>query len=271
MTSILNKMLFNFPKYETVSCDMKNSLDKYTLSNEMYREFLKPDLNIEPEILRVEIEQKKPEILRVEIEQKKTSILKVEKDDSLFWCLYIHKYGEFDYIQIESRYKNREIEEKFKVIEHLKIHSLKPMKMTKIGTQEIMGDLMTNNQTSLYSVNGICSYYDIHLFIVCENKRSYIEYNPGTGTGTHCIIYKNSSLLCEKRTKYSLELHVSDSLITKIKEDYLKFENYNKPLRGISSYKLIELELIAEKLSCDGDKIKLKKDELYNMICSKIM
>jgi hypothetical protein len=243
---------------------MKKSLDKYLLSNEVYKEYMSDTSEIiTPEIITSEII--KPEIITPEI--IKTEIITPEKDDSLFWCLYIHKYSELDYIQIESRYKNREIEEKFKIIEHLKIHSLKPMKMTKVGTQEIMGDLMTN-KTTLYSVNGLCSFYDIHLFIVCEKKKSYIEYNPGTGTGSICIIYKNSSLLCEKKTKYSLELHINDLLISKIKTDYLKFENYNKPLRGISSYKLIELELIAKKFSCNE---KLKKDELYNMICSKII
>ena len=69
-----------------------------------------------------------------------------KKPDTLFWSIFVAHYGVDEFLQIGSKYMNREIEEKTHTMEFLgKNRPLqKSLKITAASGQEIMGDLMTN-------------------------------------------------------------------------------------------------------------------------------
>ena len=57
----------------------------------------------------------------------------------------------------------------------------------------------------------------------------------------------------------------------KMKKDYFKIDNVLKPLKGISNYKIQDLENILEKIKGEPlEKIKYKKQELYNEIMASL-
>ena len=189
-----------------------------------------------------------------------------EQDDTLFWCLFIQKFGKEEYNLIGSKYKNFEIQEKMKIVEYLNENknALKCMKITKTATQEIMGKLMTNITTDLQVVHGICAYYKLHIIVVCNSKKSYIEYKYSendTDVNDILVVFKSNSLLSNSRCKYSIKF---DVIAKDIINDFVKFVSFDKPFNGISTYKLPELEIIHEKLGLEI--VKKNKIELFSQI-----
>ncbi len=206
-------------------------------------------------------------IVEVEKPRSKQRIFIPEQDDTLFWCLYIHKFGEKEYNLIGSKYKNHEIKEKMKIVEYLNENksALKSMKITKSATQEIMGKLMTNITTDLQVVHGICAYYKLRIIVVCNSKKSYIEYNytenDVADENDILVVYKSNSLLSNSRCRYSIKFGVFSKDII---DDFVRFVSFDKPFNGISAYKLPELEIIHEKLGLEI--VKKNKIELFSQI-----
>lgn len=188
------------------------------------------------------------------------------QDDSLFWCIYLHKYGFSDFLLINSKFKNREIEEKSKAIEFLKSCSYLKSKKDK---QEIMGDLMTSSKTSLFAIHGLCLFYNMHIFVVNKTNKTYIEYNSEFEEQDICLIYKNESLLVDSKNKFSVDLNSTKEKVSDIQSNYIKFESYKKALKGISTYKLSDLEKMALNIDMTLDK-KMKKKEIYDKINARI-
>jgi hypothetical protein len=188
------------------------------------------------------------------------------QEDTLFWCLFVHNFGEIEYYQIETKYKNYEIKEKHKIVEYLKSNkiALKNNKITKAGSEEIMSKLLSCNITDLQSINGVCAYYKMDVIIANKSNRTYIEYNyseSDTKIDNTFVVFKSNSLLSTSKCKYSINLKC-DTL--NIKNEFVKFESFDKPFNGISTYKLIDLETISKKLGLDV--VKGKKSEIYKQI-----
>ena len=128
-----------------------------------------------------------------------------------------------------------------------------------------MGKLMSCNISDLKSLHGICAYYKINVLVVNKIKRTYISYNYSESDNIEkdekvIVVYKSNSLLTLTRCKYSISSICETSSII---ENYVKFESFDKPFNGISSYKLIDLENINKKL---GLETKRKKSEIYREI-----
>jgi hypothetical protein len=192
------------------------------------------------------------------------------EEDSLFWCVFIKKFGNEKYNMIFSKYKNLEIEEKMKVVEFIKndMNCMKHWKISKVKSQCIMGDLMTNSKTNLLTLNALAMYYKMNILIVNMNKETYIEY--GNADEMKYVIYKNKT----KKEKYYVILdddkENNANSEQKIVNNYYRYESYDKPMRAISSYKVKDLEKLAEKHKMEIP-VGIKKVELYKNFYSKIM
>ena len=259
--------------YTKVDDVLLSKFSEFILSPLIYNEFMrmKPEPEPEPEPVRIKINpivyQVEPYVQSIVVKQRNPKAFIPEQDDTLFWCLFIHKFGKDEYNLIGSKYKNYEIKEKMKVVQYLNENknALKCMKITKTATQEIMGKLMTNITTDLQVVHGICAYYKLHIIVVCNSKKSYIEYNYSendvTDENVILAVYKSNSLLSVSRCRYSIKSGViAKDIIT----DFVRFISFDKPFNGISTYKLPELEIIHEKLGLEI--VKKNKIELFSQI-----
>ena len=101
-------------------------------------------------------------------------------------------------------------------------------------------------------------------FIKCifieETSKTFIEFNNNINEDI-CIIYK-------KNSTYSIDLN-STLLPIYIETNYVKIDSYDKPLKGISTYKLLDLEKMALKMDILLNK-KMKKLNIYDAINTKI-
>jgi hypothetical protein len=111
------------------------------------------------------------EAYRENEKQKRQTEYSPIESDSLFWCLFIIKYGKKEYDMIpEHMRKNREIDEKKNVIAHLS----KDRGGEKKKVQEIIS-ILSAEVSSLPLIPSICQYYGIPVAIpVIRGKGAHI-------------------------------------------------------------------------------------------------
>jgi len=200
----------------------------------------------------------------------KTDFICPKQHDSLFWCLYIIFHGYNDYNEITHNSGVKELEEKRKIYDFVKdnIYKLKNTnyKVTNILTQEIMSELITvQKETSLNVLLAMIVFYNINIFIVDKDEKCMLEF------------WSNKEIVdCDALTyvlfkdnfgKYKLQIeNISSCKIEEMRKTYISIDNYNKPMKSMTTFKVEELEAFARKIKIYDETKKYKKSELYEMI-----
>ena len=192
------------------------------------------------------------EVVKVN-DQVKTQFF-TDKSDSLFWCLYVSKYGHSEYESIGRGYSNIEIAEKHKIIEYVRKNS--GVAKTKVMAQEIMSDLMTNKRTTLLVLPAFAAFYNKRIVITKQNK-FYIDMRTNNEFDTLYLV-KN------ERGNYGIDYTIP--ALTK----QIQLNSYDKPLAAISTYKIGDLNELALRVGIDTIK-KRNKSELYHEIMLKCL
>lgn len=197
------------------------------------------------------------------------------KDDSLFWSIYIAKHGIKEFMNI-SRYHNVELDEKQKMITAVQKAPAQlkgtNIKVSNIAIQEILSDIMINRRTQLQTIIAMSVFYEMEIYLVNESNCVYIRYTPQSFTET-VVIYTSSKVTNNTYSVYTgLEI---DNIVSNIRDTMIPLlgvGNEAKQFRGISHYKVEDLEEIAKKINVnvvlDSGK-KMKKSELYAKIVEK--
>jgi hypothetical protein len=194
-----------------------------------------------------------------------------QNNNSLFWCAFIASYGFIEYEIIGKKYANREIEEKQKIIDFIKKTpqklKLSNHKITNIMIQEILSDLMVNLKSSLLAFIGLTHYYNKHFYIVRGHTYLYFSSNVNetfeeSPSSFFIIHYKNEK-------EYGIDMDTTLEKINNIQNNYVYIESIDKPLKGISAYKVNDLDDMCKKLLVDSNDNKwsyMKKPDLYKYI-----
>ena len=201
---------------------------------------------------------------------RNNNIFEPKQKDTIFWCIFMYVYGYGEYSMIGSRYGNRELEEKQKMISFFKENpkALKTTnhKITNGNIQEIYSEYLSfQNETTLLGVIGLTVFYNIRILLVDHSKKIYMDFHTNDVSKT-CVLFKNSGI--RGQTKYTFDMSITDENIQTIQNTMLCLEHYTKPLKAISTYTVKELEGISNKLNItnkDSNK-KFKKQELYSQI-----
>ena len=269
MSSLLYQTFYPYNKFD--DCKTIHKLEKWMLSKEYITknssEALTPTLShpvTHP-----------PKII------SKSQFIVPDKMDTLFWCLYISHYGEAAYLAIGNKYGNAEIAEKQKIMETLKSNknALKNLnrKITLGCAQEIMSDLMTNMKTSLLSLVAFSVYYKKNILLLNTINKTFLEYRYDDKSITNIAepgeLRELSSWLIIKYTdkkKYGFYSEETED-ISDIISEYIYVQSPDKPLKGISTYKMGELVEIASKIPEVAKESKMSKPELYGKIWHSLL
>ena len=180
--------------------------------------------------------------------------------DSLFWCLYIMKYGEIQYEMLDNKSVVTEKKIKIEYVEKIRLNKVL-LKTYKFNTFSDLENNLTNEKTlSLTSLLSLCALDNLNI-IVIQNKTYYeLRMNDSPDTA---IVQKFDK-------KFGVKLVDTEFF----KNDFIQIENVEKPLKAISAYKVNDLITICNKLDIDvkqssSEKTKTKK-ELYEDIYKKI-
>ncbi len=191
--------------------------------------------------------------------------------DTLFWCLFFHIYGQGEYLEIHKNYGKRELEEKQKIVEFYtgkdgkkNAASLKcgNQKLTLADIQETLSGLMVNKKTHILELFAMANYYKVGVVLIDPRNKTCVELIPeNVQTDKMYKIYYNTDTTIPGKWRTREQEIDSDN-------DYYRLEQWNKPLKAVSSYKLPELQEIAQRLNID---IHLKKQELYDKLAQTIV
>ena len=183
--------------------------------------------------------------------------------DSIFWCLYIMKYGEIHYEMLDNKTVVTEKKIKIEYVEKIRRNKVL-LKAYKFNTFSELENNLTNDKTlSLSSLLSLCALDNLNI-IVIQNK-TYFELRMNDSNDI-AIIQKFDK-------KFGVKL-ADNEFVTGIINDLIQIENVEKPLKSISAYKVHDLINMCNKLEIDvkqvsSDKPKNKK-ELYEDIYKKI-
>lgn len=241
--------------HKNLSVSFLNSCSKYEFNNEnlkkkLYRENYKPIQSKK----KVPVENKK---------EKKKDIFIPEEEDSLFWCYVIYKYGYSEYeLKREKKYEsitNMKINLVYTLRDNKDL--LKQLKLKKTKLEE---NLTSEKKISL----------DTFLFLMAVNKFNVIYMNEYTyfeeaysDEKRKCVIKYDKA-----QDRYGL-LEVTEEKLEEEKKNRLHILNLSKPIKALSSYKVLELKEICKTLKIDIMKTSTKcktKKELYQLIQEKI-
>jgi hypothetical protein len=112
--------------------------------------------------------------------------------DSLFWCIFVAKYGHCEYKNIvPTKYLNIAIEEKTKIVNHLKCNeinvkkTLKQNKITMVAFKEMISDVLSNNPMDFKNIWVMCIYYDFSICFINHTKQIYFCRELGNHQTVH--------------------------------------------------------------------------------------
>jgi len=116
-------------------------------------------------------------------------------------------------------------------------------------------------------------YYQANILIVDYDKKIYLPFLVGNALQTY-ILYRNPLYNKKDRTSVSYFVDVAEKIMSyeQIQNTMIGLIHYEKPLKGISTYKSADLESMAEKVGIEVDDENgkmLKKQELYTKILLK--
>jgi hypothetical protein len=205
------------------------------------------------------------EIQKKEESKDDNDVYYSKKQNPLFWCVYINIYGYENYIQITNKYGNIELEEKQKMMEFLKkgYSKLKVVnrRITKTMIQEWMSELMSATKISIQLLQLFSVYYKKNIIIYNEINNTYLKFLAGNGenddTTMPMLIVKN------RNNNFGIYMDTTYEKINELTKGVC-LEDIDKPLNGMSSYKITELTELATKcgISCEN----VKKADLYGKI-----
>jgi len=185
------------------------------------------------------------------------------KQNPLFWAVYINIYGYENYMQISNKYGNAELEEKQKMIEFLKKNysKLKEVnkKVTKVMIQEWMSELMSASKISVQLLQLFSVYYKKNIMVCNEINNTYLNFSSGNEENDMLpmVIVKT------RNNNYGVYIDITHEKINELMNG-VGLEDIEKPLKGISSYKMPELIDLAKKCGIQYD--QMNKPELYGKI-----
>lgn len=223
--------------------------NKYIISNTI----VKPQTNNINIQFSYENEPKPTEI--------KDSFFKPKQKDTLFWCLYILKYGFSSYNTLRN-YGNTQLDEKSKCISYIdnNVPTLKScnFRITNVNVQEIKSDLLTEHvYTSFHVLAAFVCHFNFNIYIIHDSKKMFLKFMNDINTTNHILLKDNKSF---KIMHTNVPSHELDS---HFKNMYC-LDHFNKPIKGIGSFKVDDIINIAIKLGIDT--ANKKKSDLYNDI-----
>lgn len=247
---------------------MSESIDiyePYILNEVNINEYLKYKPNYE---VRENNNKNKDKDINSIILNKKQNLFIPKEQDSLFWCYYIIQNGFMDY---ETQMNKNSL-----LTKQLKIKYVNLIRENKQIAKTYKFDTLTSTENNLVNEDTIniktiltlCAINKINLIYV--SGRIYYELMMNDSDKIYLIKelpsnqkYKNSY------KKYGFEMATNES-INEIKSTLYRLDNIDKPIKGLSSYKVQELIDIANKLAIETKNNETgknkSKNELYELI-----
>jgi hypothetical protein len=183
--------------------------------------------------------------------------------DKLFWCFYqLYDLNEFN----ENAQKKIEFQFKIEFVEKLR-QNKNILKANSLKILKLEDEFDNQPKITISGFHSLCLLYNLSVIIKRDNK-TYYKFNIDDISLTEKINIVNFT-----NNTFTIENNINSTKINDILDNYYYIEDYNKVLKGISSYKVDELRVLANKLNIETtkDNKNKTKPELYQEIYNKIL
>lgn len=243
-----------------------DELQEYMLNDTNMTSFLKKKINIlKNDKINDKINNKANDKANENNTKIQPSIFFPNQQDSLFWCFYIIKNGEFSYESLHN--KNSLISKQMKInfIDIIRKNK-DTVKMYKFDTLTNIESNLSNDQNlNAKSFLTLCAVENINVIYV--SKKTYFELLMNDSN----IIYIVNEVESQSKynNKYGFEM-ATEELLNNIRTTKYKLDKIDKPIKSESSYKVQDLLDICSKLAIEINNTitskKKTKKELYESI-----
>jgi len=201
---------------------------------------------------------------------------KIPANLSIFQSIFILHYGYSQYLMAGNRMLNRELEEKQAIMETLSKTPKKLKegnhKLTNDNIQEILSGLLVATKEEIMHLIAYSACYNRIIYLVFTH--SYLVFSPTKDISIDASNIQLVYILNQTRKhpkyggSYYPDLEPTLEKLENIHNTKIHLEHYAKPFKGVSAYKLQELEEMATKIGIfeKGVPVKHKKKELYDKI-----
>jgi hypothetical protein len=187
--------------------------------------------------------------------------------DPLFWTLFLAKYGIHEYNRTKNN-GNIEMKEKSEMSSHFhttgssKLNNCLQTKITKSGCGNMASQILTEPRMNWDSLYLVCAYYECNIYIVDLEKKTYVTYlRQNSGLYPTYVLYRTR----KSNPIYYLDTNEQLYGLEYIANHFVHIMSYEKPFKGVSNYKVSELESFAIKMNIKYEP-KTKKNDLYGLL-----
>jgi hypothetical protein len=197
----------------------------------------------------------------------KDSFFRPKERDTLFWCHFVIKNGESKYGLPDVSGFINEKALKFKCIDDLRLHKqeLKNHKIKNI--KEVCEDDLANRERiGIKTFIALCVIANINIMYI--EKRKYHEIICEEDAPIHVI-----HCLDKSTNNYAYEMDTTPAKLQEYRNKYFVWENLDKPLKAMSSYKSDELQELCNQLAIDTTTTSVKKTKkfLYELLVQHLV
>jgi hypothetical protein len=206
---------------------------------------------------------------KIKSDIKKTDFFVPREQDSLFWCYYIIKNGEIQYEMFQNR--------NFITTQNLKIELVTKIRENKTIAKTYKFDNLSNIESNLANDSTIsiktfmtlCVIDNINIIFISKN--TYYELLTNDSGIIYIITIReldNCQLKYNKRYGYVI---ANENLLNEIRDNLYKVDSLDKPIKGLSSYKVCDLLNIANKLAIETKNKETGKNKTKNELYESII
>jgi hypothetical protein len=204
-------------------------------------------------------------------EVKKISTIYYPKEkDSLFWCLYIMKYGYKKYNLLIHKHTICEKNLKLSWIETLRKNKVFVKNISFDAIMNIEDNLVNDTMITINTFMVLCSLEKYRVIILNDEKKYYWDNKTdNTDQMTDNVYVIHIKQITNIYNNYGVEK--LDNYINNEEKynSYLYIENWKKPIKSVSQYRVNELIELATKINIqylNKDGKNKRKAELYEEI-----
>lgn len=261
--TLLNQIFYDANKFDM---ELRN-MEPYMLS-QTYVSNLTPkvakDVVVEEQWEQAETTMPKPGKKRLELHSPR-------ENDKLFWSIFCLHLGMAEYMMLGTKHKNIELSEKQKIVDYigknkslLKEYAQKTgLKLSNVKLQHIESSVLIDKKTSWYVFWVLCVFYKRNAIVVQD--KVIMEFYIDDEYDTH--LYERDEHGC-----ISVDFApMSKEEISAVRKNKWKFDPFLPTLlKGVSTYKISELQDILSLLEISCQEEKPKKIDLYNTLLVKL-
>jgi hypothetical protein len=226
----------------------KRDIDSYLFNNyssklnnnyQLSKTYINSFINIKNNVNKLVIKNNKNRVDKEQVNKEQVNKEQVDKDkyivseeDKLYWIFYILKNNYDDYNKLNKKY-SYEKDNKFKIIDILKNKDIQTLlKAHKLKYKDIIQNLGSDNIIDINTFKALCIIEKINIIIIHSNMCMIMENSDNK--------FFNIVELIDKNYYLNKNIILKDDIINK----YYEVKYFDKPLKGLSSYKVDELKHI---------------------------